>query len=372
MPKKNIFISAGERSGDLHASKLMQELKLLVPNINFIGIGGKFMQDIQFNSLVNLNDISVVGFSEVLSKMSTLRSAFRKCEELFKSKLVDLVILVDFPGFNLRLASLAKRYRIPVCYYIAPQIWAWGKKRIHTIQKFVDLMIVAFPFEKEIFEEAGVKVDFFGHPLLDEPSFMIDFPELNQREQLLAILPGSRQQEIFSHLKIILGVVKLFRQNLPVIRIGISIQEELKTRKVLNEIKTVDGMVEFWESSYELMKRSKVGLIKTGTSNLEAALLGLPFVMFYKTSLLSYFLGKTLINIDHLSIVNVLFNRKIVPEYIQFDASPANLYSELKMLFYDEHISIQMQENFRSIKKMLGGPGCSLRSAEKIVKYFGL
>lgn len=372
MKTKNILIVSGERSGDLHASKLMRELINLVPGLNFIGIGGSNMKKFQLATIVELDEISIVGFSQILSKAFRLHFLFRELEKILKEGNICLVILVDFPGFNLRLARLAKKFKIPVCYYIAPQIWAWGKNRLLQIKRNVDLLITAFPFEKMIFEKAGVNAEYFGHPLLDEPVFNLDFINSSQKNKLLAILPGSRKQEISSHINLILDVIKLFSVKYPYYKVGIAINNDLKNNKILDKISKLNTKIEFWENSYELMKNSQVGLIKTGTSNLEAALLGLPFLMFYKTSLLSYLLGKLLIEVKYLSIVNVLLGKKVVPEYIQNKATPKNIVEGLITLIEDEVLKTRIQEEFAKIKKMLGGPGCAKNSAKKIVDFFGL
>lgn len=372
MKTKNILIVSGERSGDLHASKLMRELINLVPDLNFIGIGGSNMNKYGLFSIVELDEISIVGFSQILAKSFRLNFLFRRLEEIFKEKNISLVILVDFPGFNLRLANLAKKYNIPVCYYIAPQIWAWGKHRIFHIKKNVDLLITAFPFEKKIFEKAGVNVEYFGHPLLDEPVFNLNLINSSQKDNIFAILPGSRKQEISSHINLIVDVIKLFSIKYPDYKIGIAIKKDLKNDKILAKLSKFNKTIEFWENSYELMKNSRVGLIKTGTSNLEAALLGLPFLMFYKTSLLSYLLGKFLIEIKYLSIVNVLLGKKVVPEYIQNEATPNNIFEGILTLIENEVLRTKMQEEFAKLWEILGGPGCSKNSAKKIVDFFGL
>ncbi|MGQ9819626.1 MAG: lipid-A-disaccharide synthase [Candidatus Kapaibacteriales bacterium] len=372
MNTKNILIVSGERSGDLHAGKLMKELNNLRQNLNFIGIGGSNMKKSGLSILTELDDISIVGFSQILAKGLKLHSLYQRFEEIFKEKNISLVILVDFPGFNLRLAALAKKYNIPVCYFIAPQIWAWGKHRIFKIKKYVDLLIVAFPFEKKIFEESGINVEYYGHPLFDEPIFYSNYGHRRGRDKLLAILPGSRKQEISSHINLIADVIKLFSDKYPNFKIGIAIQNDLKDKKSLTKLNKLNKSIEFWDNSYELMKKSMIGLIKTGTSNLEAALLGLPFVMFYKTTFLSYLLGKFLINIKYLSIVNVLINDRVIPEYIQKDATPKNIVAGLQTLIENETLTSKMQEAFIKLREMLDGPGCSRNSAEKIVSFFGL
>ncbi len=370
--KTNIFIVAGESSGDLHSSLLMREIIKIKPNVSFFGIGGSRMGSLGLESLVELSSISVVGFVEVVKNLKLFKETFDKCEKIFCNERIDLLICVDFPGFNLRLVKLAKKYNIPVCYYIAPQLWAWGRKRIELIQKYVDLLLVVFPFEVEFFSKYHSNVYFVGHPLMDLPTFSESILSFSQREDSIAILPGSRRIEFFHHHKLISKLIEIIRSKYPNYSIKIPVvypENVVILKKLLGDL---SQSVVFEQDSLEILKKSKVGIIKSGTSNLEAALLGLPFVMFYKTSLPTYLLARQLVNLNHISIVNILLNENFVPEFIQGMAKPYRIFSALQTILQSPEIYLQMQSSFLRLRKMLGGEGASEKAAKKIVQFFGL
>lgn len=373
MDKKiNIFIVAGESSGDLHASLLMQEILKINPNISFFGIGGNRMGSLGLQSLVDMTSISVVGFVEIIRNLKLFKETFNKCEIIFCSKRIDLLICIDFPGYNLRLVKLAKKYNIPVCYYIAPQLWAWGKNRVKLIQNYVDLLLVVFPFEVDFFSKYHSNVEFVGHPLLDLPNFCEPTFSFSQREDAIAILPGSRRIEFSHHHKLISKLIEIINFNYPnyLVKIPVANPENLLILKKL--FGSLSKTVVFGQDSSEILKTSKVGVIKSGTSNLEAALLGLPFVMFYKTSLPTYLLARQLVNLKHISIVNILLNGNFVPEFIQRMAKPENIFSALNTILQNPDIYLQMQNSFLRIRELLGGKGASEKAAKKIIQFFGL
>ncbi len=372
MKNPTIFIVAGENSGDIHASKLMSHLKTIVPGIRFIGIGGKRMEAEGLRTIIQLDKISVVGIVEVLKNINYIRSAFAQSKRILESKNLDLVVLVDFPGFNLKIAELARRNKIPVCYYIAPQLWAWGKKRIYKLQKFVDLLLVVFPFEKEFFSPYVSNLEFVGHPLLDEPVFQMELLPFEKRENSIALLPGSRKSEILHHKKLTLDLIENISKEIPGYKINIPLSDEKFFEVFSKEIKSYRGNVNFVHNSFEILRNSKVGLIKSGTANLEAALLGLPFVMFYKTSFWTYLIAKRLIEIDYISIVNILLKGNYVPEFIQKNAVPERIVEVIKTILQDNNIYEGYQRICSRVKELLGGKGASERAARKIVEIFGL
>ncbi|MCX7908078.1 MAG: lipid-A-disaccharide synthase [Ignavibacteria bacterium] len=370
MNPTTIFIIAGENSGDLHASKLMKELKRMKSDIQFIGIGGKRMVDEGLNCIYPLDKISVVGFTEVVKNISKIKKAFDKCKETLRSNFVDLVVLVDFPGFNLRVAESAKRLGLPVCYYIAPQLWAWGTHRIEKLKKFVDLLLVVFPFEEKFFSTYIDRVVFVGHPLLDEPMFQDNFPDFEEREDAIALLPGSRKTELFHHQKLIYELVAILKKKLPNYKIKIPVTNIYEIETIKKILGLYSNEVEISLNSYEILKHSKVGIIKSGTSNLEAALLGLPFVMFYKTSIPTYLIAKLLIKIEYLSIVNILLSGRYVPEFIQKEASAEKIIKAMLEMLTNREIYLEIQNKFREIKNIIGGSGASKRTAQEICNRF--
>ncbi len=347
--KKTIFISAGDPSGDIHAARLMEKLLLLNPSIEFIGIGGKEMEKWNFTSIVPMEQISVVGFWEVAKRYSFFKKLLQECKDLIKDKNIDLFLPIDYPGFNIRLASFVKEQNIPVCYYIAPQLWAWGKSRTANLQESIDKLFVVFPFEEEFFRNQGIDAKFIGHPLLDDKRF-IDI-KLERKNNLIALLPGSRLQEVKNHLKLFINVIKEANK-LNDFKFAVAKSSNIDISH-FEEILKLEN-VELWEDSIELMKVAKIGIVKTGTSNLEAALSGMPFIMIYKTSQLTYNIGKYLINLDYISLVNILQHKSVIPELIQSDANPKNIAKELNSLYLDEDRINFINSEFQHIREKLG------------------
>jgi lipid-A-disaccharide synthase len=365
---KRIFIVAGDPSGDIHASRLMESLKQKDTGIEFIGIGGKRMTDSGLMPVAPVDKMSVVGFWEVAKRYGYFKKILKKCSSIFKNERIDAFIPVDYPGFNIRLAQKAKENNIPVIYYIAPQLWAWGKNRSKKLFNRIDLLLAVFPFEAEFFLKYGLNVEFIGHPLLDDPVFSGGFPNPENRENLIAFLPGSREQEVVTHLPVMEYIAALYQQRNPGYRIGISMSSSVD-KSIYKNIFEKHEDWEAWENSRELMLKAKAGVVKTGTSNLEAALCGMPYVMIYKTSALSYLLGRQLVNLPYLSLVNILSNHKIINEYIQGDIDIEKITTELEYLSNDLKKAKELQEVFEKIKMNLGESGAASNAAESIMRY---
>lgn len=362
--EKKIFISVGDPSGDIHASRLMKEILTLNPNIKFVGIGGTEMEKLNFKSIIPLDKISVVGFWEVAKRYSFFKRLLEDSKKFINEEKVDLFLPVDYPGFNLRLANYVKSNNIPVIYYIAPQLWAWGKARTEKLKKSVDKLLVAFPFEQDFFLKDGINTKFVGHPLLDDPVFKLK--DYNREEDLIALLPGSREQEVKTHLKLFIKVINETNKSIK-LRYGIAKSNNVPD-SFFEEVNKIDG-VEIWDNSKELMQKAKVGIVKTGTSNLEAALCNLPFIMIYQTSFITYNLGKYLINLDYISLINILQNKSIIPELIQSDANYKNLSKELLSLYSDENRIKFIESEYKNIREKLGKYSASKESA-KIINEF--
>lgn len=361
-----IFISAGDYSGDLHASRLMSKLRTLYPDIIFEGIGGDKMTEQGLNSIVPLREISVVGFWEVAKKYPKFKSLLNKSKEMIEKNGYDLVLTVDYPGFNLRLAKHAKSLGLKTCQYIAPQAWAWGKDRAKEFSEYIDLLLVVFPFEAEFFNNFGVNAHFVGHPLMDDPVFTALPKDVSDRDEIIAFLPGSRLQEIKRHGKLFQGIVD-----------ELSDLSDLSNYKlVVATTKNIDKetysryfdpqVFEFQTNSRELMRNARVGVVKTGTSTLEAALCGMPFVMTYKTSTLTYQYGKYVVNLPYLSLVNILENANIVKEFIQDEATGYSIAKEIDRLLSNEKAVNSMFDKFLKIRNDLGGEGASEKASECI------
>ncbi|MFH1052648.1 MAG: lipid-A-disaccharide synthase [bacterium] len=365
---KKFFIVAGDPSGDMHASRLMQAIYNISPDTEFIGIGGREMTKAGLKSIAAIEEMSVVGFWEVAKKYGYFKKVLEQCSNLLKNEIIDAFIPVDYPGFNIRLSRIAKENKIPVIYYIAPQLWAWGKNRAKKIATNTDLLLTVFPFEQEFFSGYGIKTVFTGHPLLDNPVFEGSFPNYKARENIIALLPGSREQEISQHLPVMEKIAEEFSKNNPDYKIVIAGSKSVG----YDLYKSFLSRHPDWDlqnDSIELMMKAKAGLVKTGTSNLEAALCGMPFIMIYKTSPVSYFLGKRLINLEYISLVNILLKKRLISEYIQSDIDFNNIYIELNSLLLNQERYTEVQEQFKKIRFMLGETGASKKAAEIIVDF---
>lgn len=362
-----VFISAGDPSGDIHAARLMSRMKEIIPNVEFIGIGGDRMQAEGLQSIVPIQEISVVGFWEVLKKINVFRNLMSNCKDILSNQKIDLFLPVDYPGFNIKLAKYAKSQNIPVAYYIAPQLWAWGQKRAQQLSD-IDKLFVVFPFEVDFFIKHGINAEFVGHPLLDNPLLKQEPLAFSERDNIIALLPGSRQQEIEKHLKLFVRSAVLFKDEYPDFKIVLAKNASTNIDRYLNFLQDNNVLLEV--NSLELMKKAKIGIVKTGTSNLEAALAGMPFVMVYKTSFFSYLLSKQLINLKYISIINILKNELIVPEIIQNQATPQRISSSLIEILKSQDKKQLIKDVYYEIRVILGSNSAAQTTAEKIKNYF--
>ncbi|MFM8472305.1 MAG: lipid-A-disaccharide synthase, partial [Candidatus Kapaibacterium sp.] len=329
-----VFIVAGESSGDLHAARLMRELRNLHPDVQFAGIGGTNMAAEGLDSLVPLDRLNVVGFAEIARNYPRLRRILSAtCNSLLAWK-PDVVVPVDFPGFNTRVASFARSHNIPVTWYIAPQLWAWGEGRASSFARGISELLVVFPFEEEFFRRFGITTHFVGHPLLDDPHFSTPPPPLGERSNTVAFLPGSRTQEIHRHMPLFRAVAEILRDREPSLRFGLARSRSIDP-ELLQGFNT-DGLFAVHDDARALMKSARVGCIKTGTSTLEAALCGIPMCSIYKTSALTYRLGRYLVKLPSIALPNILARRPVIREFIQHDATPQNVSTEILRLLHDE------------------------------------
>jgi len=359
-----VFISSGDPSGDVHAARLMSELLTLHPHLEFVGIGGQNMKNLGLRSIAKIEDISVVGFWEVAKRYCYFRKLMNECKSIIQNDNVIAFIPIDYPGFNIPLASFAKNCGKKVIYYIAPQLWAWGSNRARKLACAVDLLLVVFPFEQDFFNNYNINTKFVGHPLLDNPVFQANALEFENRENVVAILPGSRQQEINKHLELFAESAKLFKDQYPNFQIILAKSLSIDTSNFNDLIKK--NKIEITLDSIELMKKAKIGIVKTGTSNLEAALAGMPFSMVYKTSFLTYKLAKSMLNLPYISIVNILENDSIIDELIQSSANKNAISESLINIIQNDSKRIETINRFKDIKFRLGGKGASENAAKEI------
>lgn len=362
------YIIAGEASGDLHASNLMKEIKLQDPLAEFRFWGGDLMQAQGGTMVKHYRDLAFMGFAEVIMNLRTILGNIKVCKKDILAYKPDAVILVDYPGFNLRVAKFVKQLGIKVYYYISPQIWAWKTGRVHTIKKVVDKMFVILPFEEEFYQRYDYQVDFVGNPLLDS---IANLPELDGQEfrrqygldnrPIIAVLPGSRTQEITVKLPLMLSVEKDFPSYQFVVA-GAPSQPLESYREIAGEqVKIVEN------KTYDLLRLSKAALVTSGTATLETALLKIPEVVCYKGNRLSYEIGKRLIkHIRYISLVNLIMDKEVVKELIQNDLTTLNIKHELGLILNSSKRE-QILSAYDELHNKLGGIGASKRTATLIV-----
>ena len=377
--KKRVFISVGEVSGDNYGAELVKRL----PQFEWIGITGNKMEREGVKSVENIKNISVVGLLEAIPKYFHIKKTFKNSVEILKSG-IDAVVVIDFPGFNLKLLKEAKKLGIKTVYFIAPQVWAWGKGRIKDIVKYTDLLITILPFEKNLYKpyiSENFQVEFFGHPLLD--IIKIEETDITFKEKLnipinsyiFGLLPGSRESEIKVLLPILLETATLIQKVFPkfyfVIPITSNIEkfvyEYSKSYKNLN-LRFINEKI-FKYPSYEVMDKSIFSLIASGTATLEAGIIGNPFALLYKVSPLTYFIGRKLVSIDYLGLPNIISGKEIIKEFLQEECNPLNLanYSINTILDRDEYMKIKA--NLSNLKFMLGDKGSLDKIAKRVESF---
>jgi lipid-A-disaccharide synthase len=348
---KHIVIMAGEASGDQHAAHLVQELKTTHPAVKFSGIGGQKMQEAGVKLIQDISRLNIMGFTEVILHFKTIRCIFKQMEAHLKKTQPDLLILVDYPGFNLRLAKSAKAMGVKVLYYISPQLWAWKPGRIKTIQENVDHMAVILPFEKKLYEDANVPVNFVGHPLIHTVKTQLSNMEIREKYQLsptkkiIALIPGSRRAEIKRLFPIMLKAAELLKKNYPNLVFILPIaptlsQENFNPYYPENNLPIHFISPQSKTDQYDLINACHSVMITSGTATLETALLTKPMVIVYKTSVINYMIASKVIRIKYIGLCNLLANKMVVPEMLQHDLTPNNLFQAMKR-FLDDPIYYQ-------------------------------
>jgi len=362
------YIIAGEASGDLHGSNLMKELNLLDPNADFRYWGGDLMQAQSGVLVKHYKDLAFMGFLEVVANLSTIIKNLKFCKDDILKYKPDVVILIDYPGFNLRIANFLKTQNIKVIYYISPQVWAWKQSRVHQIKKVVNKMLVILPFEKVFYKKFDYEVDFVGHPLLDA----IDQYHSKEKQPIiesngkpiLALLPGSRKQEIDSMLPVMLEAANSFSEYHKIIAAapGQSIEYYKSFISGLNDVSIIKG------KTYEILMQSRAAFVTSGTATLETALMGVPEIVCYKGNAISYQIAKRLVKVDYISLVNLIMNREVVKELIQEEFNTEKLRAEFIKLMSPENLA-KLQEAYKTLKMELGGKGASKNAAVLITNY---
>ena len=367
------YIISGEASGDLHGSNLIKAIKTIDSNTEFRAWGGDLMQNNGATIVKHYKELAFMGFKEVLQNIRTIKKNFNFCYADIEKYKPDCVILIDYPGFNLRVAKYLKQRNYKIYYYISPQVWAWKQSRVKKIKQYIDKMFVILPFEKDFYAKFNYKVDFVGHPLLDvitehlknKTIFekFIDNHKL-ENKKIIAILPGSRKQEIKHKLPVMLSVVKYFNDYQFVIAAAPSIELDYYKEFTKNiNVKIISG------KTYELLQHSTAAIVTSGTATLETALFEIPEIVCYKAGNLSYQLAKRLIKVKYISLVNLIMNKQVVKELIQSNLNTHNLKTELENILTNSNYRKNISEDYKKLKQILGGKGASVKTAELILKY---
>ncbi len=384
------YIIAGEASGDLHGSNLIKELRKLDSKAVIRCWGGDMMQNQGGELVKHYRDLAFMGFVEVIKNLRTILNNLKFCKEDILQFKPDAVVLIDYPGFNLRIAEWAKAQGIKVIYYISPQVWAWKENRVKKMKQCIDKMLVILPFEKDYYKSKwNWDVEYVGHPLVEvvdswqltvdsknqtneNSQQTIEYPNpssvIRQPSTIIALLPGSRKQEILKKLPVMLEVSKVFTDYQFVVAKAPGVEESFydELLKPYPNVSYVSG------KTYDLLLKARAALVTSGTATLETALFAVPEVVCYKGNPVSYQIAKRLITIKYISLVNLIMDREVVKELIQNDLTVANLQQELKELLTNPERINRLKEDYRQLKQLLSqGGNASAKAAESIVKFLG-
>ncbi|WP_018173960.1 MULTISPECIES: lipid-A-disaccharide synthase [unclassified Thioalkalivibrio] len=369
--RRHVVICAGESSGDALGAGLVRELAILEPEVRYSGMGGAQMRDAGVETLIDVEELAVVGLVDVLVNYPRLRRLFRRMGTHLEHNRPDLLVLVDYVEFNLRLAAHARRLGIPVLFYVSPQLWAWRSGRIRRIQQCVDAMAVLFPFETEIYERAGVPVRYVGNPLVDrvqEPTVpLAERIAVAEDERVIGLLPGSRSGELKRHWPLLVEAARRMHGKEPALRFVVALAPGVDPSR-LDALAPRDGLpisfVSGEEGAHALMAGADLLLIASGTATLEAGLLQAPMLVFYRMGGFSHAVFSRLVRLENIALVNIVAGERLVPEYLQRQANPERLASDaLDLLRHPERLGA-MRESLASIRERLGDGGADRRIAE--------
>lgn len=371
VPGKNrrVMIIAGETSGDHHGARLVREMAQRDPDLEFCGIGGPQMQAAGVEILVDAGQLSVVGITEVFSKLPVvLREAGRVKREMIRRP-PALLILIDFPDFNLHMARFAKKRNLTVLYYISPQVWAWRRSRVRKIKRYVDHMAVILPFEADFYRAYGVPVTFVGHPLLDHYAQEIEETERagDGRACRVGILPGSRRSEISRNLPIMLAAARKLADEMEGICFAVSMAPGIERQWLEGFIAPYRPVIDIelrQGGISDILGQCSLVMAASGTVTLEAAIHGVPMVIMYRVSAVSYLLGRLLVHVDHIGLANIIAGERVAPELIQNDANPGAIARTVARLLSDRFALSDLRQRLRSVRARLGEAGAAAKTAQ--------
>ena len=373
-PGIDVLLSCGEASGDLYAAELCRALRALDPTVRCFGLGGERLAQSGAEILVDLREVSVIGLVEVLSKLPALKKAQGTLVAAARERRPDVAVLIDFSGFNLRLASRLKALSIPVVYYVSPQVWAWRRGRLKSIRDYVERMLVILPFEEAFYRDAGIAARFVGHPLVDLVRSGEDRASFFRRvgleagRPLVALMPGSRPRELELHLPVIAEAIETMKTRKP------ELQFVLVKAPTVEPLAIQDGLGSAFasvrvlsESSYDALTHAQAAIVASGTATVEAALCETPMVVIYRVGSLSYRLGKPFVRVPFYSMVNLIARKPVVPELIQESMTPDRVALETLRLLEEPEAAESMRSALREVKSRLGTGGASRHAAREVL-----
>jgi len=369
---QRVMIIAGEASGDLHGSGLVRELKKQNPSVDVVGVGGDRMAREGMRVVYHIRELGFMGFLEVIKHLPFIKVMEHTLEQIVKFKQPEVLVLIDYPGFNLRFARKVKRYGMKIVYYISPQVWAWHASRIKKMKKLVDTMLVVFPFEVALYEKEGIPAEFVGHPLLEVLESNFNRKNFCKRygidsgKRILGLIPGSRKQEIERIFPVMLSAARMVAREEDVeivVAVAPTLTEEyFKTMYEAGDVRLVTA------ATYDVMQHSAFAMVTSGTATLETACFGTPMTVVYKTSWLTYIIGRLLVRVKNIGLVNIVAGKTIVPEFIQHRATPESLAGKaLEILRNGERMN-SMRKELAALRKKLGTAGASKRVARHVLQ----
>lgn len=372
---RSVLLIAGEVSGDMHAAGLVRAVKKKNPDVQFFGIGGDELRAAGMEIVVDAREMAVMGLAEVIRHYGFFKTVFAEMIELVRVRKPDAVVLVDYPGFNLRFAEKAHEMGIKVVYYVCPQVWAWHRSRIRKMAQIVDRLIVIFPFEVDVFKGTGLRVDFVGHPLVEVAEKALAEPLKNlpwKGETRIAILPGSRNQEIDRILPPMISAATLLEKKMRGACFIIASPSEEIAARVRSILSVHPDKLMYCEivvgETRQVLRQARAAMVASGTATIETALMGCPMIVVYKTSPITYFFGRLLVKVPNIGMVNVVAGRPLCPELIQHAATPEALASAMIPLIEDTPERGAMMVGLEDVRQLLGQGGAAERAGEILLQ----
>jgi lipid-A-disaccharide synthase len=369
MKSMTVYFVAGEVSADNHGAALMRSLRALDPELKFIGRGGPKMQQVAGAQFKNwIGDAAVLGLWEVLRKYGYFRKQFRQTLTEIQESKPEALVLIDYPGFNLRLARALRRQTrsLKSIYYISPQVWAWNRGRIKKMARFIDLMLCIFPFETDLYAASGLRAVFVGHPMIER--LETQKIETHRDPNLVGLFPGSRLREVRKIFPVMIEAARRLLQFNPTLRFQVAAASEELAREMNEQLTDRHAMGIIVNQTAAIMQRAFVGIVASGSATLEAAYFGMPFALIYKVAWPTYVAARLVVNVDFLGMPNLLAAKEVVPEFIQHEAKPDAIVNAVRLLMENSSARDRMISDFGAIITKLGGTGASERAAQAILE----